>query len=141
VYLVYLIPAYLYTCHPIFPFPMPKTWIEPPEIAVPEDLKEAIGGHVLVAETLARRGFGDPAKAHAFLDPANYTPTPAAELPGLEKAVRRLEEALQRNEAILVWGDFDVDGQTATTLLVEALRDLGAEVAYHIPVRATEGQA
>ncbi len=37
-----------------------------------------------------------------------------------------------------MWGDFDVDGQTSTTLLVSALRKLGADVVYHIPVRATE---
>ena len=49
-----------------------------------------------------------------------------------------MERAIRQGEEICVWGDFDVDGQTATTLLVSTLRDLGGAVGYHIPVRATE---
>jgi single-stranded-DNA-specific exonuclease len=118
---------------------MPNIWSPPEEITVPESLKAALGGHPLVAETLVRRGISDPDEARAFLDPAHYTPTPASELPGIPKATIRISRALAQAETILVWGDFDVDGQTSTTLLVEALRELGAQVKYHIPVRATEG--
>jgi single-stranded-DNA-specific exonuclease len=114
-------------------------WLEPEEITVPEELRQAIGGHPLVARTLARRGITDPEAAGAFLDPDAYTPSPPGDLPGLTQAADLLDAAIQAGESILVWGDFDVDGQTATTLLVEALRDLGARVSYHIPVRATEG--
>jgi single-stranded-DNA-specific exonuclease len=56
----------------------------------------------------------------------------------MERAVERLQAALRQREHILVWGDFDVDGQTATTLLVSTLRELGGRVSYHIPVRAQE---
>jgi single-stranded-DNA-specific exonuclease len=56
----------------------------------------------------------------------------------MARAADRLEAAIERGERICVWGDFDVDGQTATTLLVSTLRDLGGDVIYHIPVRATE---
>ena len=65
--------------------------------------------------------------------------TPPDALPGLTAAVERLEAAIRAREPICVWGDFDVDGQTATTLLVSTLTDLGGSVTYHIPVRATEG--
>ncbi|HBY06690.1 MAG TPA: single-stranded-DNA-specific exonuclease RecJ [Chloroflexi bacterium] len=118
---------------------MPKNWIEPLEISVSEALSAAVGGHPLVVETLTRRGFSDPKAARAFLDPAQYTSSPATAFPDIPKAVERLWQAIEGGETILVWGDFDVDGQTSTTLLVEALQDLGARVAYHIPVRATEG--
>ncbi|MFN2110025.1 MAG: single-stranded-DNA-specific exonuclease RecJ, partial [Anaerolineae bacterium] len=50
----------------------------------------------------------------------------------------RIESAICAGETICVWGDFDVDGQTATTVLVATLRDVGARVTHYIPVRATE---
>ncbi len=118
---------------------MPKTWIEPPETAPPPELLKALDLHPLVAQTLARRGYTTPEAARAFLDPDCYQPAPPTDLPDLTQAVERLVLAITRRQRILVWGDFDVDGQTATTLLVEALQDLDASVDYHIPVRAAEG--
>jgi len=115
-----------------------RAWSEPPEVTVPDALRAAVGGRPLVAEMLARRGISDGATAHAFLDPDHYTPAPPTELPDLERAAERLERAIREREPICVWGDFDVDGQTATTVLVATLRDLGAAVTYHIPVRETE---
>ena len=115
-----------------------RKWIEPREIAVPEELRDAVGGHPLVAQSLVRRGLTDVLSARAFLDPGLYSPAPASDLPNLVRAVERLERAIHEGEEICVWGDFDVDGQTATTVLFSTLRDLGASVRYHIPVRATE---
>lgn len=117
---------------------MTQRWLEPDPVRVPRLLRAAVGGHPLVAETLVRRGFETVPAARAFLDPAHYTPTPAEELPGVTTAVARVWHAVNSREPILVWGDFDVDGQTATTVLVSCLRALGAEVRYHIPVRETE---
>jgi single-stranded-DNA-specific exonuclease len=117
---------------------MNKTWLDPQETSVPENLRKVVGGHPLVAETLTRRGICKPDTVRAFLDPGEYTPTPANEMPGLNRAADLIEAAIDQREHILVWGDFDVDGQTATTLLVEALLSLGAEVSYYIPIRATE---
>lgn len=117
---------------------MNKTWIEPQKISIPNDLIESVGGHPLVAETLARRGITAPEQARTFLDPDAYSPSPPSELPGLLQAADLIETAIENGETILVWGDFDVDGQTATTLLVEALQELGAKVSYYIPIRATE---
>jgi single-stranded-DNA-specific exonuclease len=115
-----------------------RKWVEPQEVAVPEALQAAVGGHPLVAQTLARRGLTDPQAAQGFLDPAQYTPTPPTELPGLREAVDRLVRAIQQKKSICVWGDFDVDGQTSTTVLFSTLRELGASVTFHIPVRASE---
>ncbi|HQE94132.1 MAG TPA: single-stranded-DNA-specific exonuclease RecJ [Anaerolineae bacterium] len=115
-----------------------KQWIDPQPVAVPEALREYVGGHPLIAETLVRRGMTTVDAARAFLDPDAYIPAPSAALPNLTHAADRIEQALRAAEPVCVWGDFDVDGQTATTLLVATLRDLGAQVTYHIPVRATE---
>jgi len=107
-------------------------------VVVPNDLRERVGGHPLVAETLVRRGFSDVSAALGFLDPACYSPAPASDIPNVVAAAERLERAIQQGETICVWGDFDVDGQTSTTLLVSMLRGLGADVIYHIPSRETE---
>jgi single-stranded-DNA-specific exonuclease len=110
-------------------------WIEPESVPVSPSLREAVGGHPLVAETLARRGFLTPDAARAFLDPAVYTPAPPDDLPELSQAIDRLHRAIEQSEPIAIWGDFDADGQTATALLVESLRTLGADVLFHIPSR------
>ncbi|MEJ5200296.1 MAG: DHH family phosphoesterase, partial [Anaerolineae bacterium] len=113
-----------------------RPWIEPMPVAVPDDLAAAVGGHPLVAATLVRRGITTPAAARAFLDPAVAPAVPSGDLPGLPAAADRLEAAIRAREPICVWGDFDVDGQTATALLVSTLADLGAAVMYRIPLRA-----
>ncbi len=115
-----------------------KEWIEPQDIEVPQELQTAIGGHPLVAKILAQRGFTELEAARAFLNPNCYRPAPPSDLPNMAEAADRLEKAIRQKEPICVWGDFDVDGQTATTILVSTLRDLGAVVDYHIPVRKTE---
>lgn len=113
-------------------------WIEPSPLEPPEWALELAGGQRLVAETLLRRGLNTRLQALAFLDPSAYTPAAAFDLPDMEKAVLRIERALAQRERIGVWGDFDVDGQTATALLVSALRRLNVDVVYHVPVRAKE---
>jgi len=105
---------------------------------VPDGLTGLVGGNALVARLLAQRGIESPEEARPFLDPSAYDPSPPEALPDLEEGAARIEAAIERGERILVWGDFDVDGQTSTALLVEALRELGAEVDYHIPHRERE---
>ncbi len=92
----------------------------------------------LVAQTLMRRGFGTPDSARAFMNPQLTRSLPASELPGMDQAVESISAAIHNREPICVWGDFDVDGQTATTILVQTLRSMGANVIYHIPIRAKE---
>ncbi len=81
----------------------------------------------------------DPDRVRAFLDPARYAPASPFDLPGMDRAIQRMERAIAVGDRIAIWGDFDVDGQTATTLLVQALRSRGADVIFYIPVRAAEG--
>jgi len=116
-----------------------KTWIDPVPVDVPDSLLDLAGGERIVAERLARYGHVSAESARAFLDPSTYRSASPNDLPDMDRAVVRLQRALARHERILVWGDFDVDGQTSTTLLVSALRDLGGQVVYHIPNRFSEG--
>ena len=117
---------------------MDKRWIYPEAVNPPEAFRAFVGGDPLVAETLYRRGIRSQAEAHAFLDADAYSPCSPEALPDSHTAWRLIQSALKRNHKILVWGDFDVDGQTATTLLVESLQELGGRVIYHIPVRGEE---
>ncbi|OGO12033.1 MAG: single-stranded-DNA-specific exonuclease RecJ [Chloroflexi bacterium RBG_16_47_49] len=117
---------------------MLRTWLEPHEISVPDNLIQSIGGIPLVSQVLFQRGITDPDSAKGFLSPEYYRPTPAVELPDLEKVADILYKAISGKKKIGVWGDFDVDGQTSTTVFVSALRDLGGNVIFHIPVRGAE---
>ena len=92
--------------------------------------------HPLVAQTLVRRGIKSPIVAQAFL---HLGATPFTPFPGIEKAVTRIHSAIQDRQSICVWGDFDVDGQTSTALLVQALGAMKANVTYYIPIRGKEG--
>ena len=115
-----------------------KQWLAPPPVDVPESFEHFIGGHPLVGQTLVRRGIEDFPTAQGFLNPERYVAAHPEALPDLEAAAARLERAIAEGQKILIWGDFDVDGQTSTALLVETLRDLGADPAYYIPVRARD---
>ncbi len=115
--------------------PSPACWLDPQPVNVPSDLAQAVGGHPILAEALVRRGILTPEAAHAFLDPAAYAPALPADLPDVDRAVERLRQAIYRRERIAIWGDFDADGQTATALLLETLRALGANVTFYVPGR------
>ncbi len=92
----------------------------------------------LVRLLLAQRGVTTTAQARSHLGTPRDL-TPADRMPGLPEAVDRLESACRMGEQVAVFGDFDVDGITATTLLTEALADLGARPVPYIPDRFTEG--
>jgi single-stranded-DNA-specific exonuclease len=118
--------------------PLQSNWILPDHPAISADLKALIGSDRIVGEALIRRGITQYEQARAFLNSDFYMPANPADLPDLEKAVERILKALRARERIGIWGDFDVDGQTSTTLLVSALRLAGARVEYHIPIRSEE---
>ncbi|MXX26427.1 MAG: single-stranded-DNA-specific exonuclease RecJ [Caldilineaceae bacterium SB0668_bin_21] len=118
-----------------------QPWILRPQVEPSAALRAAVGGHPLVARLLAQRGMTTAEKALPFLDSAAYVPARPSALVGLNRAAKILMDAVRQGRNFLVWGDFDVDGQTSTTLLVAALRELaGAErVRFHVPNRFSEG--
>ena len=111
-----------------------RHWIEPTPISdkILHTLQALIGGDPLVSTVLAQRGLTDPYAVRAFLDADAYTPAPPEDLPDLVIGAEHLQRAMAGADTILVWGDFDVDGQTATAVLVDGLRQLGARAEYYI---------
>lgn len=103
-------------------------------------LVEALGISPLVARVLVARGYDTVASAQAFLSPSlEHDWHDPMLIPGMEEAADRLEQAILAGETIAVYGDFDVDGMSATCLLTLALRDLGAHTYPYIPNRFGEG--
>lgn len=92
----------------------------------------------LLAQILYNRGITDPAEARSFLYGDGAGEDPLLML-GMGAAVGRLRDAIRDGEPIAVYGDFDADGVTATALLVQALKSLGAQAQPYIPRRVEEG--
>src|SRR3989442_15777849 len=93
----------------------------------------------IVAHLLIARGHEDAESARTFLNPALDQLHDPFLMRGMSDAVARLVQAIDRQEPILIYGDYDVDGTTGTAVLLRALRMLGATAGYHVPHRFTEG--
>jgi single-stranded-DNA-specific exonuclease len=92
-----------------------------------------------IAALLISRGCCDETSAKSFLQPSyNQLHNPYLML-GMDKAVNRLLAAIDHDERILIYGDYDVDGTTGTAVLLRALSLLGARTGFHVPHRFTEG--
>ncbi|MCX7707623.1 MAG: single-stranded-DNA-specific exonuclease RecJ [Anaerolineae bacterium] len=94
--------------------------------------------HPLLAQILFNRGITDPEEADAFLT-GRVRFTDPFRMKGIRAAVERIRAAIRAREPIVVYGDFDADGVTATALLVQTLCALGADVRPYIPHRVDEG--
>jgi single-stranded-DNA-specific exonuclease len=101
-------------------------------------LAGALGVSETTASVLVRRGYDDPAKAQAFLAAAVPEHDPFL-LGDMEAACAAIRGAIGAGKSICVHGDYDVDGICATALAVSVLRELGAEVSWHLPSRFEEG--
>jgi len=93
--------------------------------------------HPLVAKVLYARKIDTPDRIRAFLQGDDQPGDPFL-MAGMDRAVARIRQALEGGEQIVVYGDFDADGVSATVLLVRALRALGGMVAPYIPDRFSE---
>lgn len=93
----------------------------------------------LIAALLISRGYETEAAARKFLNPSFEDLHDPYLLKGMKKAVKRILEAIENKEKILIWGDYDVDGTTGTVVLRKAFEILGAETGFHVPNRFTEG--
>ena len=109
-----------------------KKWVLRESAAVPpfftEHLTKAAAG------LLAQRGIGSEEALRDFL--GEHTLTDPMTLPDMEKAVRRVSEAAEREESVLIFGDYDADGVCATAILWDYLHNLGVQTAFCLPTRA-----
>ena len=118
---------------------MLKEWKNYPEAKGAKALAKELDITELTAKALCHRGMKEPAEARTFLHPEEMPFHDPFMMKDMNAAVSRIGEALAKKEKIVVYGDYDVDGMTATSLLVHNLRALGAVVDYYIPDRKKEG--
>jgi single-stranded-DNA-specific exonuclease len=111
----------------------------PPDEAVAAALAGGLAVPLPFARLLVQRGFADVEAARRFLRPAREDLADPRLLPDLDRAVERLLAAVGRGETVLVHGDYDVDGQCATTIMTRALRRLGANAVPFVPHRLRDG--
>jgi single-stranded-DNA-specific exonuclease len=115
------------------------TWtISPCPHRQADSLAQALGLSEITSSVLVRRGYGDPEQARSFL--AGEQPLHDPFLLGdMAVAVARIRAAVAAGKRICVHGDYDADGICATVLAVLVLRELGADVEWHLPSRFDEG--
>lgn len=102
-------------------------------------LMENLDIHRTIARMLIRRGIKDVKAAQRFLSPQLEDLFDPFLLDGMKPAVERIHRALDQNEKILIYGDYDVDGISSTSLMILLLRQFQADVDYYIPNRFREG--
>jgi single-stranded-DNA-specific exonuclease len=113
--------------------------LAPPQPLLAEPLAARLKISPLLAQCLLNRGLSEPGAIEAFLAPRLKQLADPFRLPNMSAAVERLLLAHEQNEPLVIFGDYDVDGVTSTTLLLEVLRQLGWRVDAYLPHRMDEG--
>jgi single-stranded-DNA-specific exonuclease len=120
---------------------MEKRWVikEKGDIAVVKQLSAALGISEALANLMVQRNITTPDEALAFFEPdLGYLHDPFL-MKDMNIAVERISTAIKKNEKILVYGDYDVDGTTAVALMYSFLKEQYSNVEYYIPDRYKEG--
>ncbi|HEV3022236.1 MAG TPA: DHH family phosphoesterase, partial [Pirellulales bacterium] len=119
---------------------MPKEWrFSPFDEALVRSLAGRLNVSPVLAQILASRGFDTPDRATAFLDSRLTELHDPELLPGVPQAADMIVAALGAGRRITIYGDYDVDGVTATSLLWHCLQLAGGKVEYYVPHRLEEG--
>lgn len=112
----------------------------PSDRTIVRALAESLEIPPLIAQLLLVRGAATPEEGHRFLNPSTEDLSDPFDLKGVDRAVERLRIARERNEKVLVFGDYDVDGITGTAILYSALKHYGLDsCTYDMPNRLEEG--
>ncbi len=116
-------------------------WVVAPEPDpdILQDISSKVGLNKVIIKILFNRQIDTPKEIQKFLNPTLADLHDPFEMQDMDKAVRRILDALRENEKIMVYGDYDVDGITASSLLYLVLNKLGAQVSYYLPNRLIEG--
>ena len=121
------------------PKPEPLWNILSPDAEAARLLAERLGITPIAGQILINRGVSDPEDAHAFLYPELADLHDPSFLPELEQSASRIRQAVEGKEKIVIYGDYDVDGISATAILMRCLALLGCEAEYYVPDRVEEG--
>lgn len=117
-----------------------KRWIvRRQDAAKAASLARVLGVSPILAALLINRGYDEESSARSFLTPHYEQIHEPYLMLGMREAVARLQDAIDKQERILIYGDYDVDGTTGTAVLLRALKLLGAQTGFHVPHRFTEG--
>src|SRR5579862_3820025 len=116
-----------------------KRWnIAEPNEQAAEELAGRLRVSSIIARLLLNRGLSEPQACQDFLRPNLKSLHDPATLPGLPKAAERIARAIRDRQKIVIYGDYDVDGITATAILWHAITILGGRVDSYIPHRIEE---
>jgi single-stranded-DNA-specific exonuclease len=123
---------------------MDKKWMIPPGLDVEESsqidsLISTLKVPKLIAELLFRRGLRNQQEIEDFFHPDLSQLHDPFLFQDMEKAVERVIRAINNKEAITIYGDYDVDGTTATALMYLGLKRVGAVIDFYIPHRMIDG--
>src|SRR5262249_31381686 len=117
-----------------------KIWqLLPHDPSAIERLSRELNVSPVVAQLLLNRQLSEPEQAQRFMNCPLSSLYEPERMPGVEAAAERLCAAIEQKRRISVYGDYDVDGVTATAILFRCLKLLGAEVDFHVPHRLDEG--
>lgn len=117
-----------------------RRWIvAPPHADAARALAEQLRTSPLIAQILLNRGMTGVDACREFLDPTLKHLLEPHLIPGIAPAAERIARAIRDRERIVIYGDYDVDGITATAILWHAIRRLGGECEYYVPHRIDEG--
>ena len=119
---------------------MNKKWeIDKPNEEQVKKIQEEYKINHLLAKILVNRGITKQEDIRLFLNPTRKDFYDPYLMPDMEKAVERIEKAIENNEKVLIYGDYDVDGITSVTVLKSFLEERGLKVDEYIPNRLNEG--
>jgi len=119
---------------------MKKHWqLLQPDIGSVKKISNALKCNPIIASILINRNIVSVEDAFDFLNPSFNNMRPPFSIKGINTAVSRIYSAIINNEKILIFGDYDVDGITATTILLEFFSYIGTNAYYYIPHRIKEG--
>lgn len=118
----------------------PRRWIvREPKAGLESRLRETLGLSPIAARLLVHRGLEDPEQARAFRQASLEDLHNPFAMTDMEKAVERIVVALEREEQIVVYGDYDVDGVASTALLCTFFSEIGSPVRFYLPHRIEDG--
>ncbi|MDO9577257.1 MAG: single-stranded-DNA-specific exonuclease RecJ [Candidatus Cloacimonadales bacterium] len=123
---------------------MQKRWqvsepLNEEQLNLKKQIVEAIKCPEMIAEMLVRREITDPEEINNFFEPSLTKVHDPFIFKDMEKAVQRIIQAIEKQELITIYGDYDVDGTTSTAMLYLGLRKVGAIIDYYIPHRMIDG--
>lgn len=113
--------------------------VQPHDEARVQKVAAATGASPVLAQLLALRGLTDPNKVRCWLEAKLQDLRSGELLPGANQAAHEITQAISRNKKIVIYGDYDADGMTATAILVRCIELLGGKATYYVPNRLDDG--